>query len=172
MSCYVSWWFMCTIALPFIELFVMQIVCVMYHMWSHLARKSLTSISFVLLVGGLLMELPSAWFASSKCTRMENTVTPVLTPKVLFLIVDLAGLLPLVIAGKSNVFDVMQEFARCAVSKYSTPSSTSKAMYNASQMLLVGIVYLVCWLIAKLLIHIFGPSSLDPWSSNQSIPYL
>lgn len=75
---------------------------------------------------------------------MENTVTPVLTPKVLFLIVDLAGLLPLVIAGKSNVFDVMQEFARCAVSKYSTPSSTSKAMYNASQMLLVGIVYLVC----------------------------
>ncbi|CAN6546651.1 unnamed protein product [Malus baccata var. baccata] len=67
-----------------------------------------SDIGFIhLRVGGLLMELPSASFASSKYTRMANTVTRVLTPK---------------------------EFVRCAGSKYLTPSYTNKAMYKANQM--------------------------------------
>ncbi|RXH85969.1 hypothetical protein DVH24_017022 [Malus domestica] len=69
--------------------------------------------SFIhLRVGGLLTELPSASFASSKYTRMANTVTHVPTPK-------------------SDVCDVMQEFVRCAGSKYLTPSFTNKVMYKA-----------------------------------------
>lgn len=63
-----------------------------------------------------LPEIPSALFASSKYTKMENTVTPVLT---------------------------LKEFVQCAVNKYSTPSFTNKAMYNANQML----VYSVCTVI-------------------------
>lgn len=52
------------------------------------------------------MELPeilSALFASSKYTKMENTVTLVLTLKVVFLFVDLVGLSALSNAGKSDV---------------------------------------------------------------------
>lgn len=85
-----------------------------------------------------LPEIPSALFASSKYTKMENTVTPVLTLKVVFLFVDLVGLSALSNAGKSDVcnfFCFLQEFVQCVVNKYSTPSFTNKAMYNANQML-------------------------------------
>ncbi|KAM7500927.1 hypothetical protein LguiA_025341 [Lonicera macranthoides] len=50
---------------------------------------------------GLHMVQPSALYASSKYTKMANTVTHVLTQK---------------------------ECVQCAVSKYSTPSITNKAM--------------------------------------------
>lgn len=50
-----------------------------------------------------LPEIPSALFASSKYTKMENTVTPVLTLKVVFLFVDLVGLSASSNAGKSDV---------------------------------------------------------------------
>ncbi|KAG4143784.1 hypothetical protein ERO13_D06G213200v2 [Gossypium hirsutum] len=49
------------------------------------------------------MEIQSASFASSKCIKMPSTVTPVLIPKA---------------------------YARCAVSKCSTPSFTSRVTYN------------------------------------------
>ncbi|MFQ6647981.1 hypothetical protein Gotur_021479, partial [Gossypium turneri] len=55
------------------------------------------------LRSGLLMEILSASFASSKCTKTASTVTLVLIPKV---------------------------YVRCVASKCSTPSFTSRAMYN------------------------------------------
>ncbi|MBA0739746.1 hypothetical protein Gogos_012983 [Gossypium gossypioides] len=57
----------------------------------------------MLLAGGLLTEILSASFASSKCTKTASTVTLVLIPKV---------------------------YVRCVASKCSTPSFTSRAMYN------------------------------------------
>ncbi|MBA0672585.1 hypothetical protein Goklo_000091, partial [Gossypium klotzschianum] len=48
------------------------------------------------------MEILSASFASSKCTKTASTVTLVLIPKV---------------------------YVRCVASKCSTPSFTSRAMY-------------------------------------------
>ncbi|MBA0695181.1 hypothetical protein Goari_005413, partial [Gossypium aridum] len=52
------------------------------------------------------MEIQSARFASSKCIKMPITVTLVLIPK--------------------GAFRVVQAYARCAVSKCSTPSFTSR----------------------------------------------
>ncbi|KAJ0016783.1 hypothetical protein Pint_10895 [Pistacia integerrima] len=49
------------------------------------------------------MEIPSASFASSKCTRMPSTVIHVLTAK---------------------------EYVPCVVNKFLTPSFTNKAMYS------------------------------------------
>ncbi|MBA0785059.1 hypothetical protein Gotri_027184 [Gossypium trilobum] len=56
------------------------------------------------------MEIQSAPFASSKCIKMPSTVTLVLIPK--------------------GAFRVVQAYARCAVSKCSTPSFTSRVTYN------------------------------------------
>lgn len=58
-----------------------------------------------------LPEIPSALFASSKYTKMENTVTPVLTLKVVFLFVDQVGLSALSNAGKSDVCNFFLFFA-------------------------------------------------------------
>lgn len=57
---------------------------------------------------GVLLEIPSASFASSKYTKMPSTVTPVL---------------------------IQKEFVLCAVSKYLIPSFINKAMYSSTQML-------------------------------------
>ncbi|KAF9672170.1 hypothetical protein SADUNF_Sadunf11G0012900 [Salix dunnii] len=77
---------------------------------------NLSGVSY--LADGVLMEIPSASFASSKYTKMPSTVTPVLIQKqVLMLLL------------------VMKEFVLCAVSKYLTPSFINKAIYSSTQML-------------------------------------
>lgn len=49
---------------------------------------------YCLLAGGLHMEILSASFASSKCTKMPSIVTPVLIPKVGMTICDVSQSCP------------------------------------------------------------------------------
>lgn len=97
-----------------------------------------------LFADGPLTETLSAPFASSKCTRMLSTATPVLTLKVLFPCWDLFAfatihiifgtLIKCVLSWKYMtrflMCSVWQEFVQCVASKFLIPSFTSKAMCN------------------------------------------